>query len=205
MHIAFDDEGIDVTCVNAADANELFDVFEQIGEEQGWDARRELSAFAQNSVCLVAARDQVPIGGIMLVLGNDSQGLPITDTWPELPLRGREDVVDLAMTGLLRAHRGDLLSLSCLYFVVWKYCADNRITEIWTEVPPRHVRLYRRMWMPMSVMGEEREDCGRMHLPCRILVDELGAAVDREGRKSLAIGRILDRVRRTDLSGSRVR
>lgn len=183
MHVLLEESERRVLLMRADEAEPLFRVFSAVAREQGWDVQGELAADSDHAVIFAAECDRELVGGIKLVLGNPD-GLPITRVWPEMSLVGRVDVADLALLAFRQGCRGSIEALWSVCVEMWRYCVEQDIHEVWAELPPRNLRLYRRIGWPFQVMGELRSHWGEPCLPCMMMVSAARSVVEARADSS---------------------
>lgn len=179
------EQGAGVTTLTSPmEVMELLRLIEKIAGEQGWQPGDQLRAYIGHSVYFALRIKGVLAGGLQLVLDDGSGTLPCRTSWPELDLAGRTDVADVALLALTRECRGrsELFWLLCTE--LWRYCIFNRISELWFEVPPPVLRLYRRVGWPLEVKGPLREHWGEPTYPCSMPVSDLTAAFIHRAQSS---------------------
>ena len=170
------------------EVTELVRLFDQVAKEQGWRPGDQLQAYGDHSRYFGLRVGEEYVGGLQLVLGNRAGKLPCRSVWPELPLAGREDIADialLALKGEWRGRGGGSLSLFWLLCIeMWRYCASAGIRELWAEVTPTNLRVYRRLGWPLTVAGPLRPHWGEDCYPCRMGVQELAESMAQKAQRS---------------------
>jgi hypothetical protein len=178
--------------IGAADQDALLRLFEAISEEQGWHSDGQLRAYGEQSVYFGAYLNGELVGGLQLVRGNEDGLLPCRSVWPELDLAGRMDVADIALLALKAEHRGRRGLFWPLCVAMWRYCIAEGITEVWAEVPPRNLALYRRMGWSLEIAGPLRLHWGEECFPCRMIIRQVEAAIQAKATSSLHYRAILE-------------
>ena len=153
--------------------------------EPGWSPPAEaIEAYPRNARYAIHKDRRGIRGVIKLVCGNDDEGLPILEVWPELPLRNRRDVAELSVLALDRRARGDGASFLPLAAEVWRYCRGRGITEIWAELEPPTLAGYARFGWPFEIAGALREYWGELHYPCRMSLAAAGESFSKRAKHS---------------------
>jgi hypothetical protein len=171
---------------------QLSRVFDAVSREQDWVPEDQPTENGHASIYFAAISDGVIIGGIRLVCGNSTETLPCMAVWPELPLAARDDVAELTVLALLRAHRGNRNLIWQLAAKMWQYCVAQEIKEIWAEITPANLRIYRRIGWPFEVAGPLRLHWGEECYPCRAYVQQGFQAVVERAKKSPFFRNLLD-------------
>jgi N-acyl-L-homoserine lactone synthetase len=179
----FESENQKVILLQAPEAAPLLSVFLKVAGEKGWNLEGQLSDYPEESRYFALIRAGQVVGGVKLVLGND-QGLPIARVWPEMQLVGRSDVAELALLAFSSDQRGSLDDLWVVTVEMWRYCASHGVREVWAELTPRNVKLYKRLGWPFEAMGQLRDYLGEASLPCRMMVDDAQLVVVERARAS---------------------
>ncbi|HVA91431.1 MAG TPA: hypothetical protein VNL71_16490 [Chloroflexota bacterium] len=171
-------DGVRVSRVRTeTEVEEVVRTFERLALSHDWAPDGQLRAYPDLSVYWAVRVDGRLAGGLQLVLGNTEGRLPVRTVWPELDLAGRADVADVALLAFCREHRGTAGLFWLVCAELWRYCAFHGIGELWFEIPPAILRLYRRIGWPLKVAGELREHWGELCYPCRLDVKELTDAM----------------------------
>jgi len=166
-------DGTAVHTLLSAEASQAKRFLTDVAAEQGWlPPEGAIDGYPANSVYFLHSADERVVGAVKAVMGNDNEGLPILDVWPEFDLRGREDVAELSILALAKDSRGHGRSFLPLSAELWRHCALEGVSEVWAELEPRMVAIYRRFGWPMEVMGELREYWGDPLYPCRVGIKE---------------------------------
>ena len=169
----------------AGEAEPLIALFESIAHEQGWKSDAQLLAYPSSSIYLGLYVDDELAGGLQLVRGGTQEGLPCLTVWPELPLHRRSDVADIALLALDLKYRGHT---KVLFALLWNHilrvCQENGIAELWAEVAPFNLPLYRRLGWPLEVMSELRPHWGEECYPCRIEVEEAANKMQKKAQSN---------------------
>jgi len=180
-----------------SDQQPLIALFQAISDEQGWNPGNQLQAYPRNSAyfglfALGENGEETLIGGLQLVTGNGDEGLPVLTVWPELGLWGNPHVADIALLALSREHRGrpELFWLLCVE--MWRYCRGHEITDLWVEVTPAKLALYRRLGWPLRIAGELRLHWGEACHPCTMTTEEVRQALETKARTSATYRRYLE-------------
>lgn len=150
----------------------LLALFAQTAREQAWQPEAQLRAYQEHSVYFGAYVGDDLAGGLHLVLGG-TDCLPVLTVWPELYLRGRQDVADVALVAVLPPYRAGYDLLWRLFVAMWRWCAMHGIAELWAEVPVSRLRLYNRLGWNLHVVGPTRLHWGEACCPCQVGIREL--------------------------------
>lgn len=174
-----------VVCYESQSETEtLLLFFESIAQEQDWKPSNQLRAYPLSSVSFGLEVNDLLVGGLQLIRGNETEGLPCLTIWPELALQNRMDVADIALLAIDPVQRGkqDLFWLLCVE--MWRYCRDNHINRLWVEVTPAKLRLYRRLGWPLQIAGPLRKHWGEECYPCYMTLDAAKQEVATKASKS---------------------
>lgn len=177
----------------AEEINLLLQLFEKIASEQGWRAGKELRTYGASAIYFGLQRGDRLIGGLELIVGGGAAGLPCQKVWPELSLKGREDVADIALLALDQEHRGQRRLFWLLCVEMWRFCQARGITELWAEVTPANLKLYQRLGWPLQIAGPLRFHWGEECYPCRMSVEEAALAIQEKATRSKIYQQILER------------
>lgn len=172
-----------LACQNEIEA--LLSVFEEIAREQNWQAGDQLRANVPRSVHFAIEIAGQLAGGIQLVSGSRNEPLPCLAVWPELELEGRTDVAEIALLALRKEYRGQQRLFWPLCVEVWRFCRQHGITELWAEVTPANLRVYRRFGWPFEVRGPLRTHWGEECYPCCLRIEEAETAFRQAAQRSL--------------------
>ena len=183
------------------DVEDLVSLFEEIAEEAFWHPGDQIRAYAAHSAYFALQAEGRLIGGLQLVRAVSGATLPCLTVWPELARSVRAGAGDVALLALSRKFRGrsDLFWLLCTE--LWRYCAASGISELWFEVPPPVLRLYRRIGWPLQVAGPLRPHWGEGCYPCRMGVRELTEAMVSRAQASESYRQIVLRAYRDPAPG----
>jgi len=180
----------------AGEAEPLIALFENIAHEQGWKSDAQLRAYPDSSIYLGLYVDDELVGGLQLVRGGTREGLPCLTVWPELPLCGRCDVADIALLALDPKVRGQKQLFWLLCIEMWRACREAGISELWAEVTPSKMALYRRLGWPLEVAGELRSHWGEECYPCRMTIEEAAARMQEKAQSSSSYHALLQQAYR---------
>jgi len=170
-------------------------LFEKIAGEKSWLPENELRAYPKNSVWFALYLDNKLAGALHLVLGNSDEGLPCMTVWPELDLRGRDNVGNIALIAFDKKHRGyNLFWLVCVE--MWRFCVRRNIVELWVEATTTNIGIYRKLGWPLEIKGELRKHWGEACYPCRMLVSEIEQIALGRARNSLRYKKIIEQSQR---------
>lgn len=144
----------------------LIALFAQIVEEQSWQPHNQLYAYPLSSVYFEVKVEGVLAGGLQLVRSGSSEGLPCLTVWPELALQDRSDVADVALFAVAKPYRGKSHLFWRTLVEAWRYSDAHMITELWMELAPPDLRVYRRLGVPLEIRGPLRPHWGEECYPC---------------------------------------
>jgi len=187
-----------VALAKPEETDELVLLFEQIAQEQGWQAGEQLRAYEDHSVYFVLKMGSQVCGGLHLVLGSAGTTLPCLTVWPELALSGRSDVADIALLALDPACRWTAALFWPLCVEMWRYCRSRCIAQLWAEVTPANLRRYRRLGWPLRVAGPLRLHWNELCYPCCMSVQDVADAVSAKARTSRRYRHILEQAFRAE-------
>ena len=171
--LTFEDNVTIVTLTHEEAIEALLRLFEQVAVEQGWQSGNQLRAYSEQSIYFAVTINGDLVGGVQLVVGSTNGLLPCLTVWPELGLSGRTNVTDLALIAFLSEYRGKCALFWRVLVEVWRYCHQQGINELWMEITPRILKLYRKLGWPLEVMGPLRHHWGEECYPCMVDVQEL--------------------------------
>lgn len=164
--------GSEIVQQNTAEAGETIEFLARVSHEKGWKPPPgALEAYPDHSVFLVHRDEAGILGALKLVRGGTEGKLPVMQVWPEFALNGRANVAELSVLALNPSTRGRHAFLP-LTAEVWRYCMSRGINELWAELEPRMLAVYRRFGWPFEVMGELREYWGDPLYPCRLFGED---------------------------------
>lgn len=151
---------------------DVLDLFSRIAEEEGWQPGDYLKSNPPAAVHIALECDGEAVGGLQAVLPDNAGRLPCHRVWPEVVLPKR--TAHVAIIAVAAAHRGRIDSFWALCQDLWLYAADNRIEALSLECTERMLVVYRRLGLPLQVVGELREHWGE---PCYLTkVDTVAVA-----------------------------
>ena len=173
-----------------AERSALRAMFAGVAAERGWTPGDDLGGDPNGSVLIGAWVDRALAGGVELRLPNWRRSVPLFSTWPELA--GLQNAAELVLLALVPERRGTPGLLWTLCAETWRHCRRSGVADLLAAVPPRNLRIYRRLgWRPEPV-GPEREHWGEPCLPCRIgvaeVATEFGRLAARSPAHALAVG-----------------
>lgn len=180
----------------AGEAEPLIALFESIAHEQGWKSQTQLRAYPDSSIYLGLYVNDELAGGLQLVRGGTKEGLPCLTVWPELDLEHRSDVADIALLALSSEHRGHKQLFWLLCIEMWRVCRERGIGELWAEVTPSKLALYRRLGWPLQIAGELRPHWGEECYPCRMTIEEAAARMQEKAQSSASYQALLQQAYR---------
>lgn len=163
---------------------------EALARSQGWQPQVLRPDCTSAAACFAAMVGGELAGGLHLTTP-DSGGLPCLGVWPELELQGRTGLGHVRLLALKPAFRGRYGLLWPLCVEMWRYCRTVDIAELWMEVTPANLRIYRRLGWPLHVAGPRRPHWGEDCYPCYLRVQEVKDAIVQKAEKSLRYRAIL--------------
>lgn len=164
--------GSEIIQQTTAEAGETIEFLARVSHEKGWQPPPgALEAYPDRSVFLVHRDDEGILGALKLVRSGVENELPVMQVWPEFSLKGRASAAELSVLALNPTARGRLAFLP-LTAAVWRYCMSRGINELWAELEPRMLAIYRRFGWPFEVMGKLREYWGDPLYPCRLFGED---------------------------------
>ena len=166
------------------DVDALRRFFVEIAAEQGWQPGDQLHVYHVCSVYFALQFGQEMIGGLQLVPARTAAMLPCLSVWPELNLLGQPDVADIALLALRHEYRGQQQLFWLLCIEMWRYCKAESILQLWVEVTPANLRLYRRLGWPLKIAGPLRPHWGEDCYPCWMTIEEINAEMARRAERS---------------------
>lgn len=180
------------------EAGEAIEFLAQVSAEKGWQPPPgALEAYPDRSVFLVHRDESGILGALKLVRGGKNRRLPVMQVWPEFVLDTRNNIAELSVLALKTCSRGRQAFLP-LTAAVWRYCMSRGINELWAELEPRMVAVYRRFGWPFEVMGELREYWGDPLYPCRLFGEDwLDEHVTRADKSPRYLTALMQAVRQT--------
>jgi hypothetical protein len=178
------------------EAEPLLGLFESIIQEQGWKPGTQLRSYPQSAVYFGLELNGSIVGGLQLITGNVTEGLPCLTVWPELDLQGRTNVADIALLAMSPNQRGSREVFGLLCTEMWRYCRENHIDSLWAEVTPAKLQLYHRLGWPLQVAGALRCHWGEPCYPCVMTTDSIGQEIADRAAKSPLYQRIFQLMNR---------
>lgn len=162
-----------------SDPDEIIEVrnlFQQVAEEMGW--QRETQERGDGTTLIFASYAFGRLAGAIEVQMPGASGrIPILSVWPELDLPPSLRHAELVLLALAPPFRGSAACLWSLCFEMWRHCRDIGLRTLLMEVPPRNLRIYRRLGWPLEVIGPERLHWGEPCFPCSLCLDAAAASV----------------------------
>jgi hypothetical protein len=183
---------VDVLRLEEPEAVEaLTRLFERVAAEEGWMPGGALRHWLDRSVYFgLQVRGEL-IGGLQFVLPDPDGGIPCHGIWPEVQscaTRRCAHVAILALDAPWRGH-GDLFWR--LVIEMWRHCVGAGIVELFLEVTPRVLPIYRRLGWPLEVRGELRRHWGEDCYLCSLGVPEVAASLLRRAEGSPYYGEVI--------------
>ncbi|BCM94489.1 hypothetical protein IAD21_06396 (plasmid) [Abditibacteriota bacterium] len=187
-----------VRLTNAAEVRELVAVFAAIAAEQGWEPGGALEQYTQRSVYFAlrgGAWGTHLLGGLQLLLPEESGTLPCHILWPTAPLypsrNGKPRCAHLAMLGLLGEARGHRLHFWHLGIEMWRFCIAVGITTLFIEVTPRVLPLYQYLGWPLTICGDTLLHWGEECYLCTMELPDVAQTLLRRAQNSRHYHRII--------------
>lgn len=159
-------------------------VFERIAAAEGWQPEGALRHWLDTSVYFAVEVNSQTVGGLQLVMSNREQPLPCESVWPEVPAGPSGRCAHVAILALEEAHRGQGLLFWRVVVEMWRHCVGTGITNLYLEVTPRVLPLYRRLGWPLEIQGELRMHWGEPCYLCSLGVPEVAEALLRRAESS---------------------
>ena len=175
-----------------SDIEMLIKLFEALAGAEGWLPGDNLRVDRHRSVYFAGLSGNELAGGLQIIVGNDSDGLPTQRVWPEIDLSGRSDVAHVVILALLPEYRARQGLFWSICVEMWKYCVASRVSEIWIETTPSILRLYRRIGWPLEIAGQLRIHWGEPCYLCRMGTDEVAAVLMLKAKRSATYKAIVD-------------
>jgi hypothetical protein len=166
------------------DVERLVRLFERIAAEEGWETGGQLRVHTLTAVHFAVFVEGELAGGLQLVHHGTGSPLPCFGVWPELACEVSPDAAEVALLALRHEYRGANRLFRPLSVEVWRYCRHHGITELWAEVTPANLRIYRRFGWTFEVRGPLRPHWGEDCYPCQMRLDEAEAAFRKEAEQS---------------------
>jgi len=173
-----------VLLTRPVEIRELTALFEEVAAEQGWQPGEDISRHSSISIYFALKRGTLLLGGLQLVRMDNAARLPCQSIWPELDLSGRRDVAHVPILALKPQSRGkgNLFWLLCAE--MWRYCMAEGISQVYLEVTPATLRLYRRIGWPLQLAGPLRQHWGEDCYLCSMRLGELADICISRAEKS---------------------
>lgn len=177
--------GVRVVRLTRSDEVErLIAVFEGIASAEQWQPGGALRHWLDRSVHFGVEVDGQLTGGLQLVLPNREQSLPCRVVWPDVPVGPAGRCAHVAILALEEAHRGQGLLFWRVVVEMWRHCVGAGVTNLYLEVTPRVLPLYRRLGWPLEIRGELRMHWGEPCYLCTLGVPEVAEALLRRAESS---------------------
>jgi hypothetical protein len=162
----------------------LLTLFADIARQEGWQPGDALTAAHDNAVHFALLNHGVMVGGLQIVMPSPSGLLPFRSVWPDVALPCT--TAHVTIIGIQTAYRGRIELFWMLCQAMWCFCADQRITTVVLEATPRMVTLYRRIGLPLQIVGDLRTHWGEpCHLTSVDIVMVAGSVVMRARHSDL--------------------
>jgi ribosomal protein S18 acetylase RimI-like enzyme len=162
----------------------LLGLFAEIAREEGWQPGDALATAPERAVHFALLDRGVLVGGLQIVMRAPAGCLPCQGVWPDVVLPGA--VAHVTIIGIKAAYRGNIELFWMLCQAMWCFCAEQGITAVVLEATPRMVRLYRRIGLPLQIVGELRTHWGEpCHLTSVDIVVVAGSVVMRARHSAL--------------------
>jgi hypothetical protein len=195
------EQGVQVVVLTALEEVEaLVRLFEAVAREEGWQPGDGLRASADRSLYFALRSDGTLTGGLQLVSPDAAGRLPCQELWPELQIGERGGVAHVAILALRKEFRGSGGLFWRLTVELWRHCRAARISELFLEVTPRVLPLYRRLGWPLALRGPLRTHWGEDCYLCSLGVREVADALAAKAARSETYRRILARAYREPIT-----
>ena len=124
------------------------------------------------------------MGGLQIVMPSLIDILPCHSVWPDTTLP--PSAAHVTIIGIQADYRGNIELFWRLCQVVWCFCAKEGVEAVVLEATPRMLALYRRIGLPLEIVGELRTHWGE---PCYLasvdMITVAGSVVMRARQSSL--------------------
>jgi N-acyl-L-homoserine lactone synthetase len=179
----------------ADEVSGLVATLERIGVGEGWTPGTAISDYARDAFHLAAAKHGQIVGGAQIVFGSQSIRLSFADIWPEA-VPTAPALAHVSVLALDRAHRGPDSPFLPMCGELWRLCQTEGMCEIWHEVTPSTLRLYRRMGWPLEIVGQERMHWGEPCYLARMGVSEVARSIRAKAVRSPSNMNLVDQATR---------
>jgi len=162
---------------------EIFNLFHSVCKECNWPAGDLFESYLASSVFWAGYRQDRIVCAVQLVL-DSPLGFPITkpEAWPNLHIvRGYGlKPAEVAMVAVDKQERGSALLFIPLYIHLYHYSKKTGITHWYAIIDRVIARLYKRLNLFFTQIGEEKIYWGEPCFPAVLTIEEL----ERELQKS---------------------
>lgn len=144
-----------------SDVESVLGLFREISCEQQWQPGTYLDTAPDNSEHLAIVIGGIVVGGLQAVFADKAGKLPYLHVWPEVIVpKSSAHVTILGVRPECRGKADMFWSLVC---ELWSLGTDRGIECYLLEATPPMLSIYRRMGLPLEVIGELRMHWGE---PC---------------------------------------
>lgn len=141
--------------------DELIALFEELSEREGWVPGDSLRNHRNRSVYFAAMANESMVGGLQLFLGGDGEPLPCIDIWPETASNlGSKHIGHVVILVVDKRCRGRASFFELLTISLWHFCRAHDIRDLILEATPSTLRIYRRLGLPLRIIGSPRMHWG---------------------------------------------
>lgn len=166
------------------DVTALLALFTEIARQEGWQPGEALNVIPEHAVLFALSDQDVLVGGLQIVMPSPTGILPCQSVWPDTTLP--PSAAHVTIIGIQAAYRGNIELFWRLCQVVWCFCAKEGVEAVVLEATPRMLALYRRIGLPLEIVGGLRTHWGE---PCYLasvdMVTVAGSVVMRARQSGL--------------------
>ena len=175
---------------DAGEVEALIRLFEVVAGAEGWQpggALREVRWRRRSVYFALEVRGQLA-GGLQLLLPHPGEPLPCQapHLWPEARLLPSDSftAAHISILALAPAFRGEGKLFWPLAIEMWRACVAEEVEQLYLEVTPRVLPIYRRLGWPLQVRGDLRPHWGEACYLCSLGVWEVAAALSMRAKTS---------------------
>lgn len=172
------------------DVRAILELFSWIADEQEWQPGDYLSGAPEGAEHIAVCSEGVMLGGLQVVFPDTDGKLPYLRVWPEVVVPAQS--AHVTILGVRPECRGRAELFWTLVCDLWSMGADRGIECYLLEATPPMLTIYRRMGLPLEVIGELRMHWGE---PCYLTkVDPVAFAggIVMRARKSAVFNNLLN-------------
>lgn len=167
----------------------LLELFSQIACEQGWQPGTYLSSIPANSIHFALHSGGEIIGGVQVVLPDAEGKLGCHAIWPEADTPAAS--AHITILALKKEFRGNIELFWILGACLFSFAADNRIKTLVLEATPGMVGIYRKMGLPLEIVGTGKMHWGEICHLTAFSVAEAAGTVFIKARRSAIFARFV--------------